>query len=131
MQGSQVGDDLPDMGVVANRYTLVLAGSIQKLRIVSWDALPRVDKTVQFSWKPGVWYRLKLSVEASGDSAVVKGKAWPRDEPEPKTWTAETTDSRPNREGSAALYGSVTGIPENGPGTDIHYDNLRIAPNKK
>ncbi len=131
VQGSQVGGDLPDMGVVANRYTLVLSGNIQKLRIVSWDALPRVDKTVQFSWKPGVWYRLKLTVETKGDSAVVKGKAWPRDEAEPAAWTAETTDSRPNREGSAALYGYVTGIPDNGAGTDVFYDNLRVAPNKK
>ena len=35
--------DLPDMGVVANRYTFMLDGNKQQLRIASWEALPRVD----------------------------------------------------------------------------------------
>ena len=39
--------------------------------------------------------------------------------------------TRPNREGSPALYGYVTGIPNVGPGTDIFYDNVRLTPNKK
>ena len=33
VRGGKVGDDLPEMGVVANRYTLELAGNMQKLRI--------------------------------------------------------------------------------------------------
>src|SRR5205085_6028196 len=57
VQGTQVGEDLPDMGIVANRYTLFLAGNIQKLRLVSWDALPRVDTTISFAVTPGTWYR--------------------------------------------------------------------------
>ena len=63
VQGTQVGDDLPEIGIGANRYTLILAGNVQKLRLVSWDALPRIDKTIEFNWKPGVWYRLKLTTE--------------------------------------------------------------------
>ena len=30
VQGSKAGDNLPDMGIVANRYSLVLAGNLQK-----------------------------------------------------------------------------------------------------
>ena len=82
VMGTKVGDDLPDMGVVANRYTLVLAGNIQKLRITSWDALPRIDRTINFSWQPNVWYRLKLTVEVKGDTAIAKGKCWQRGQPE-------------------------------------------------
>jgi outer membrane protein assembly factor BamB len=129
--GGKVGDDLPDMGVVASRYTLFLTGNIQKLRIVSWDALPRVDRTISFPWKADAWYRLKLTVEQKGKQAVVRGKVWPRDQQEPAQWTLSVTDPRPNTEGSPGLYGYVTGIPEEGAGTEIWYDNVRIVPNGK
>jgi len=131
VMGTKVGDDLPDMGIVANRYTLVLAGNIQKLRIVSWDALPRIDRTINYPWQPNVWYRLKLTAEVNGDKAVIKGKCWQRGQPEPSEWTVQVSDSRANREGSPALYGYVTGIPNVGPGTDIFYDNVRIKPKGK
>lgn len=131
VQGGKVGADLPDMGVVANRYVLNLAGNIQKLRIVSWDALPRVDRTVPFEWKPGVWYRMKLTIETKNGQGIVKGKCWPRDQKEPAEWTVEVTDPLPNTEGAPGLYGYVLGIPEGGSGTDIFYDNVRIMPNKK
>ncbi len=129
--GTKVGADMPDVGVVNNRYTLMLAGNIQRLRIVSWDALPRVDATVTFPWKDGVWYRLKLTTEVKGDKIVVKGKAWDRTQAEPAAWTAEVTDSYPNLEGAPALYGYVTGIPQGGNGTDVLYDNVTIKPNGK
>jgi outer membrane protein assembly factor BamB len=131
VMGTQVGDDLPDMGVVANRYTLVLAGNIQKLRIISWDALPRIDRTVNYPWKPKTWYRLKLTVDVQGDVALVKGKCWERGQAEPAAWTLQVTDPRPNTEGSPALFGYVTGIPEGGAGTDIFYAHVRITPNRK
>lgn len=131
VQGGKKGDDMPDVGVGANRYTLVLAGNIQKLRILSWDALPRIDSTVPFAWKPGTWYRLKLTVDVKGDTAVVRGKAWPRGEKEPEAWTVQVTDPRPNRNGSPTLYGYVLNNLNNTPGTDVYYDNVRITPNPK
>src|SRR5205823_12656638 len=63
-------DYLPDMGVVNQRYTLQLSGNKQELRLLSWDALPRIDKTIPFAWKAGVWYRLKLTVDPKGDKSV-------------------------------------------------------------
>ena len=122
---------MPDMGIVANRYTLMLAGNIQKLRILSWSALPRVDETIAFPWQPGVWYRMKLTVRVEGDKGVIRGKVWPRDQPEPSEWTIETTDPVPDREGCPALYGYVTGITDTAPGNDVYYDNVRVTPNKK
>jgi outer membrane protein assembly factor BamB len=129
--GGKQGDDLPEMGIGANRYTLILDGNKQKLRVVSWDALPRIDKTVDFAWQPDTWYRAKLTVDIVGDKAVIRGKAWKRDTPEPSAWTAEIDDPYPNRHGSPTLYGYVNGIPEGGRGTEIMYDNVRITPNKK
>ena len=98
---------------------------------MSWDALPRIDKTIAWPWKPDVWYHLKLTVEVQGDKALIRGKVWPRDKEEPKDWTLEFEDPTPNREGSPALYGYATGILENAAGTEIYYDNVSVTPNKK
>ena len=132
VQGTQVASDMPEIGVVANRYSLILAGNVQKLRLMSWDAIPRIDKTVQFDWKPRVWYRLKLTTDIKDGKGTIRGKAWQRDDKEPAAWTVVVSDSRPIGEGSAALYGYVTGVDfdEKNPGPEVYYDNLRITPNQ-
>jgi outer membrane protein assembly factor BamB len=122
---------MPDVGIVANRYTLALWGNLQRIRLTSWDAMPRVDEPADFPWKPGVWYRLKLTAEVHGDKVVARGKAWQRDQPEPKEWTVEVTDPTPNREGAPALYGYITGFVGDEPGNEIYYQNVRVYPNKK
>lgn len=131
LMGTKVGEDMPDMGVVANRYTFQLSGNAQRLRLLSWDALPRIDKSIDWSWKPGVWYRMKLTVAVEGDKAVVRGKVWPRDEKEPAEWTIVVDDPTPNREGCPALYGNATGIQENAPGSEVYYQNLLVTPNQR
>jgi outer membrane protein assembly factor BamB len=132
MQGSKLrSGDMPDMGVDAHHYSLTLVGNTQQLRLISWDALPRIDNTIAYPWKPDVWYRMKLTVEIKGDKAVARGKVWPRDEPEPEKWTVEVEDSTPNRQGSPALYGNSTGIQgPTSPGTEIWYTNVKVTPNK-
>jgi outer membrane protein assembly factor BamB len=129
--GTRKGGDMPDMGIVASRYHLFLDGNKQRLKLVSWEALPRVDKTIPWEWKPDVWYHMKLTAEIQGDKAVVRGKVWPRDEQEPATWTVEIEDPTPNREGSPGLYGYATGILGKEPGAEVYYDNVSVTPNKK
>jgi outer membrane protein assembly factor BamB len=136
--GKEVRTYLPDAGIVANRYTLLLDGkkdpnneNKRTLRIVSWDALPRVDKGVVFDWQPDVWYRLKLTVEVDKDKAHVRGKAWKASEKEPAKWTVEFEDALPNREGAPALYGYATGVLANAPGAEAFYNNVTVTPNKK
>jgi outer membrane protein assembly factor BamB len=124
---------LPDMGIVNCRYLLVLGGNKQQLRLTSWDALPRVDKVIPFPWKAGDWFRCKVVVEQNGDTAVVRGKVWPRDKPEPKEWTIEVTDPRPNREGCPALYAYAMGILDEvggagAIGAEAYYDNVKVTP---
>jgi outer membrane protein assembly factor BamB len=130
VQGLMAGSDMPDVGIVANRYTLMLAGNVQKLRIVAWDPLPRIDKTIQYEWKPGVWYRMKMTTEIAGGKGTIRGKVWPADAKEPANWTIEVTDSRPMDHGSAALYAYVTGVQDKRPGTEVYFDNVKITPNK-
>jgi outer membrane protein assembly factor BamB len=124
--GHQKGSDIPDIGVVANRYTLFLTGTNQTLRLVSWDALPRIDKTIGFPWKPGVWYHMKITVEVQGNKAIARGKVWERGKMEPSDWTVQVEDPVPNTEGSPAIYAFVMD-----PGTEAYFDNVRVTPNKK
>jgi hypothetical protein len=129
--GVPVNGQLPDMGVVNTRYTLWLTGATQSLRLTSWDAIPRVDKTVVYPWKADTWYHLKFMVAVENGKAVARGKVWPRGAAEPNAWTVETIDPTPNREGAPGLFGNLSGFQGNNPGNDIHYDNVRVTPNKK
>jgi len=132
VMGTQVRTDLPEIGIGACRYTLLLIGNDQEIRLGTWDAQKRVEKKVPFPWKPGVWYSMKLTTEIKDGKGIVKGKVWPRDGKEPEAWTAEIEDPVPNTEGSPLIYGFSTGvINAKDPGTEIYYDNIKVTPNKK
>ncbi len=126
VMGKRVRDNLPAMGVTANRYILQLVGSDQKLRVSAWDAVPRVAKEVDFAWQPDTWYRLKLTVKVQGNHALVLGKAWKKGDTEPRDWNLELRDDNPNRSGPPGLYGSAHGIQPPSPGTPIYYDNVLV-----
>ncbi|MCC9642273.1 PQQ-like beta-propeller repeat protein [Rhodopirellula sp. JC740] len=105
---AQPGNKLPDMGVIAQRYTLDLMGESQQLQIRTWAAQLRMAQSVPVTWKAGVWYTLKFQATTEGDQAVLRGKVWPRDEVEPSEWTVTATDEAPNRSGSPGLFGNAT-----------------------
>jgi hypothetical protein len=126
--GSHRGDNMPDMGIVNQRYTLQLSGNKQELRILDWEALPRIDRTIPFPWKANEWYRLKLVVDRSGSTATIRGKVWPRGQAEPPAWTIEVEDRRPEPSGSPALYGYATGNLGGQSGAEVYYDNVTITP---
>ena len=96
---------MADVGVTVQRYSLVLYGTTQKLKLEPWE--PEVDRsvTIPFSWQPDTWYHLKLRVENLPDGQVrARGKAWPTGEPEPDTWLIDKTDPIGNREGAPGLF---------------------------
>src|SRR5262249_44359388 len=126
VMAKKVRDDMADAGIVANRYTLVLIGNTQTLRLISWDAIPRVDKTIAYPWKPGEWYSMKLTCEVKGDKALVRGKVWERGKAEPKDWTVEFEDPLPNHEGASALFANATGILPGETGAEAFFDNVKI-----
>jgi outer membrane protein assembly factor BamB len=131
VMGKTVRGNAPDMGVIASRYTLQVLGTIQRLRLVSWDGTMRVSKAIPFAWKPGVWYVLKLSAETKDGKGLVRGKVWERGQKEPEEWSLTFEDPVPNAEGSAGLYGYATGVTDAQPGAEIYYDNLKVTPNGK
>lgn len=122
VRGAKKLDKLPDIGIVAQGYTLDLKGEHQELEIRTWDAQLRMARQVPFPWKEDQWYTLKLRASLEDGKAVLRGKAWPRDEPEPDAWTVEAIDESPNRTGSPGLYG-------NAKDAEIFLDNIVVAPN--
>jgi len=88
------------------------------LQIRTWAAELRMAKTVLFAWETDVWYTMKMQVEIEGDTAHIRGKVWPRDEPEPAMWTIQAVDPLPNRSGSPGIYGYSP--------AEIYYDNLKV-----
>ena len=95
-----------DVGITAQRYSLVLYGTSQRLKIEPWEPETSRTVTVPFAWKADAWYRLKLRVENLPNGQVVRarGKAWPVGEAEPTAWMIDMTDPIGNRQGAPGLY---------------------------
>jgi len=124
VKGTRRNDKLPDMGLIAQGYALDLQGSLQKFEVRTWVTQRRIARDVDFSWKPGVWYTLKLQVAGEDGKAIVRGKAWPRDQQEPAQWHVTAVDASPNTAGSPGFYGNAR---------DAIYmiDNVTVAPNSQ
>ena len=63
VRATQRRRQMGDVGIIAQRYVLVLFGNSQKLELQPWQADRRVTVRAPFAWKPDTWYRLKLRVE--------------------------------------------------------------------
>ena len=118
LMGTRNKRRLPDMGLIANRYTLDMQGRHQRLQIRSWASDLRMAKTIDFSWETDVWYTMKMMVETTENKAIIRGKVWHRGEPEPEEWTITAEDPLPNHEGSPGIYGYSP--------ANIYYDNLKV-----
>jgi len=114
---------MPDMGLIAQRYTLDLMGASQQLQVRSWppQVATHFSKTIPFPWEAGRWYRMKFEARTQGSTAMLRGKVWPRGEPEPAAWTIEATHEQGNLQGSPGFFG-------NSKDSEIYIDNVVVAP---
>ena len=91
-----------------------------------WVPVMRMAKEVDFPWKPDTWYTMKFRAaveQVDGKpQAILRGKIWPKGEPEPEQWTVEAIDKAPNLTGSPGLYG-------NAKDAELYLDNLSVTPN--
>ncbi len=93
-----------DVGITAQRYSLILYGTSQRLKLEPWEPETTRTVSVPFAWKPDTWYHLKLKVENLQDGTVrVRGRAWPTGETEPVAWAIEKIDPIGNRKGAPGL----------------------------
>ncbi|MFM8290078.1 MAG: serine/threonine protein kinase, partial [Planctomycetia bacterium] len=118
---------MPDMGLVAQRYTLDLMGAAQQLQLRSWppQVATHFSKTIPFAWEAGRWYTMKFEARTHRETsdlrpfAWLRGKVWPRGEPEPKAWTIEATHELGNFQGSPGFFG-------NSKDSEITIDNVTV-----
>ena len=76
--GNEREGKLPDIGLIAQRYTLDMMGASQQLQIRSWTSTLYRSKTIPFDWQPNVWYTMKFRAHTAGDKVVLGGKVWER-----------------------------------------------------
>ncbi len=120
---------MPDMGLIAQRYTLDLMGASQQLQVRSWppQVATHFSKTIPFPWEAGRWYTIKFEARtrpATSDAdaaAMLRGKVWPRGEPEPAAWTIEAFHEQGNLQGSPGFFG-------NSKDSEISIDNVSVVP---
>jgi outer membrane protein assembly factor BamB len=114
---------MSEVGVINQHYLIVLKGNEQKIEVNSNQERLRVAE--DFKWSPNAWYRLKARVDSRPDgSAVVRAKAWKRDEPEPDKWTIEVPHRTAHQSGSPGLFGFS---PQD---MRVYIDNIQVTPNQ-
>jgi outer membrane protein assembly factor BamB len=113
---------MSEVGVINQRYAIVLKGNQQALEVSS--NFERLRESVPFSWQPKVWYHLKSRVDLAADgTGVVRAKAWKRGDPEPDAWTIEVKHRTAHQEGSPGLFGFS---PQD---ERVYIDNVKVTAN--
>ncbi len=119
-----------DVGIVAQRYELVLFGNHQRVELQPWQ--PETERTVKadYKWKPDTWYVMKLEVQSLDGSKVrARGKVWPKGEAEPAAWTVERIDPIGSHKGSPGIYADAMNSAATG-GSEMFYDNIKVYRNR-
>jgi outer membrane protein assembly factor BamB len=105
VRGTTRRRQMSDLGVTAQRYSLVIYGNAQEMKIESWEPETHRSARVPYEWKADTWYHLKLRVENMPDGKVrARGKAWPTGQPEPAAWMIEKIDPIGNHKGAPGFF---------------------------
>ncbi len=114
---------ISEIGLINQRYLIVLKGNAQKLEVSSNQEL--FLTAVDFKWSPNEWYHLKTRVDVKEDgSGVVRAKAWKKGEPEPDAWTIEVPHKHAHEQGSPGIFSFVPAEQR------AWIDNIVVTPNK-
>ena len=112
-----------DVGLINQRYGLVLFGNGQKLELHPWQAADEMTVRVPFKWDADTWYRMKLRVDHQPDgTARVRGKVWPPAAPSPRR--GRSRRSTRFRTWWAAPAFTRDGI------SDVYFDNVKVYRNQ-
>lgn len=131
VKGALQNNQMPDIGLIAQGYVLDLQGAAQKLQIRTWGPQLRMARTVDYDWKPNVWFTMKFKAsteDVKGEDgkvsvqAALQGKVWPKGGDEPAEWTIEARDASPNTQGSPGLFGVAKAA-------ELYLDNIKVTPN--
>jgi outer membrane protein assembly factor BamB len=113
---------MSEVGVINQRYLVVLKGNSQQLEVSSNQE--RLRESVPFAWSPNQWYSLKTRVDVASDgSGVVRAKAWRKGDPEPDAWTIEVDHRSAHANGAPGLFAFT---PQE---QRAWIDNITVTPN--
>ncbi len=115
---------MSEVGIINQRYAIILKGNAQELEVNSNLEMLRVS--VPFKWTPKQWYHLIARIDLAADgSGVVRAKAWKKGDPEPDAWTIEVPHRNAHQNGAPGVFGfSPTDM-------RVYIDNLAVTPNGK
>jgi hypothetical protein len=123
VRGTTRRRQMTDIGITAQRYTLVLYGNRQQLKLEPWEPETERSPMVPFQWKADTWYHLKLRVENTADGKVrALGKVWETGQPEPAAWMIDKLDPIGNRRGAPGFFVDAE--------FGAFIDNLKLAANQ-
>jgi len=113
-----------DVGLVNQRYLIVLKGNANKLEVSSNQE--RLKVSVPFKVKYKTWYSLKCRVDVDDNgTATVKAKVWPKSSDEPESWTIEVPHKKGHIQGAPGLFGFSPQSQK-----PVFVDNISIIPSK-
>jgi len=114
---------MSEIGVINQRYIVVLKGNSQELEVNSNQE--RLKVSVPFKWSPNAWYRVKARVDLAPDgTGTVRAKAWKKGEDEPAAWALEVPHKLAHAHGSPGLFGFS---PQE---QRAWVDNIAVTPNQ-
>jgi hypothetical protein len=123
VRGLEMRRQRGDVGLINQRYSMVLFGNGQKLELHPWQAADEMTVKVPFEWAVDTWYHMKMTVQNQPDgTTLVRGKVWKTGTAEPAAWTIEKRDTIGHKMGSPGVYGD--GI------SDVFVDNLKVYKNQ-
>ncbi len=94
---------MSEVGVINQRYAIILKGNSQQLEINSNQE--RIKEAVPFKWEASKWYRIKARVDVAPDgSGVVRAKAWSKGEAEPDKWLIEVKHNHAHPMGNPGVF---------------------------
>ena len=124
VRGTEQRRQRGDVGVINQRYALVLFGNGQKLELHPWQAADEMTVRVPFKWEPNTWYRMKLRVDRPSRrnrAEMRESGVWPTGQPEPAAWTIERSIASHTAE-EPGIYGDGISI--------VYFDNVAVYPSK-
>ena len=114
---------MADIGITVQRYSLVLYGNSQELKLEPWA--PEVERSVKvpYAWKADAWYHLKLRVDTQPNgTARARGKVWAAGETEPAQWMIDKMDPIGNQHGAPGFITDAE--------FGAYYDNIKLTANQ-
>ncbi len=112
------------VGLINHRYIISLVGNSNVIEVSSNQE--RVWLTKPFPIAANKWYTLKTRVDVAEDgSGVVRGKAWPKGDPEPEAWTIEFHHKEAHKKGCPGIFGFSPQSMKS-----VYVDNLTVVPNE-